>query len=172
MSAAKRGGRPVVKVTATMRERVMTGAAIGMDLDAIAAAVGVSRASLCRYCKDEVACGRAKRTLENAELLRKAAASKNVSAMRTLAGLYAPPSAPAVRPLGKKEQQRLAAERALVGSEWEKDLDLTPRDDPADDEQEEHDDAAQPSADWGDDLKVDMVGQKGFETISRILKNG
>jgi hypothetical protein len=137
ISAAKRGGRPAFKVTATMRERVMTGAAIGMDLVAIAHAVGVSRSSLCRYFKAELACGRAKRTLENAELLREAAASGNVSAMRTLAGLYAAPqSTPTVRPLGKKEQQRLAASEAGIGTEWEADLQnlcRTWRDVPADD---------------------------------------
>jgi hypothetical protein len=85
----KRPGRRPYKPSASARERVMTYIAAGMTLPQIADALVISRTTLCKCFVAELGAGRAKRMAENIDLLRKAAKSGSVSAMRTLMALYA-----------------------------------------------------------------------------------
>src|SRR5262245_30848772 len=101
---AKRRGRKAYKPTQHVREQVMTLAAANMTLPEIAAAVDISRTTLCEYFQAELASGRAKRLAEVIELLRKGAPGAAVSRQR---GLCWPPTAsrPA-RLLARKNSER------------------------------------------------------------------
>src|SRR5262245_15320679 len=113
--AAKRRGRKAYKPTRHVREQVMTLAAANMTLPEIAAAVDISRTTLCEYFQVELASGRAKRLAEVIELLRKGARRGSVAAARALLAAY---GKPAGQVIGKKEQQALAARTAAISSDW------------------------------------------------------
>jgi hypothetical protein len=134
----KRPGRKAYKPSASARERVMTYIAAGMTLPQIADALVIGRTTLCKCFVAELAAGRAKRMAENIDLLRKAAKSSSVSAMRTL---YAGQDGGQPK-LGQKARAALAAQTAGVGTEWEGDL-LPSQPQALDDDQ---------ATDWGTDL--------------------
>jgi len=115
----KRRGRKAYKPTQQVREQVMTLAAANMTLPEIAAAVDISRTTLCQYFQAELACGKAKRLAEVIELLRKGARRGSVAAARALLAAY---GKPAGQVIGKKEQRALAAETAAISSDWAGDL--------------------------------------------------
>jgi hypothetical protein len=112
-------GRKAYKPTHRVREQVMTLAAANMTLPEIAAAVDISRTTLCQYFAAELASGRAVRLAEAIELLRKGARRGSVAAARALLAAY---GRPAGQVMGKKEQQQLAAQTAAVSSDWAGDL--------------------------------------------------
>src|SRR4029450_8278135 len=115
----KHRGRKAHKPTHHVREQVMTLAAANMTLPEIAAAVNVSRTTLCQYFAAELASGRAKRLAEVIELLREGARRGSVAAARALLAAY---GKPAGQVIGKKEQRALAAQTAAVSSDWAGDL--------------------------------------------------
>ena len=112
-------GRKAYKPTQHVREQVMTLAAANMTLPEIAAAVDISRTTLCQYFVAELASGRAKRLAEVIELLREGARRGSVAAARALLAAY---GKPAGQVIGKKEQRALAAQTAAVSSDWAGDL--------------------------------------------------
>jgi AcrR family transcriptional regulator len=114
-----RRGRKAYKPTHQVREQVMTLAAANMTLPEIAAAVDISRTTLCQYFVAELVCGRAKRLAEVIELLREGARHGSVAAARALLAAYGRPAGQIV---GKKEQRQLAAQTAAVSSDWAGDL--------------------------------------------------
>src|SRR5262249_65833 len=95
--------------------QVMTLAAANMTLPEIAAAVDVSRTTLCEYFQTELACGHAKRLAEVIELLRKGARRGSVAAARALLAAY---GKPASQVIGRKEQRALGAKTAALRSDW------------------------------------------------------
>src|SRR5262245_61490287 len=89
---AKRRGRRAYKPTHKVRDQVMTLTAANMTLPEIAAAVDISRTTLCEYFQAELASGKAKRLSEVIELLRKGAQRGSVAAARALLAAYGRPA--------------------------------------------------------------------------------
>lgn len=93
MKATRRPGPKPFVPTLADRHRVQLAIAVGMTLPEIASALDISRSSLSKLFSADIASGRAKRRLDNVCRLDRAAAAGSVAAMRTLATMFATPSA-------------------------------------------------------------------------------
>ncbi len=111
-----------MKITNRQRKKVMLLVATGMGEREIAVALKMARDTLVHHFSHELMVGRATIRQEIREMLMKAAANGNVTAMKHLDG-KTDLGQPAVKQyIGKKEHQAEAAKVAGVGTEWEADL--------------------------------------------------
>lgn len=113
-------GKPAFKPTKTQRDDVELLVATGMSEAGIAAAIGVCRDTLRKYFADELLHGHSRIRRETMQLLRKAAKSGNVAAIKALAAEAAvvPSEAPKLEPLGKKETLAREAQTVPADTEW------------------------------------------------------
>ena len=81
--ASKPGPRPY-KPTATQRQRVMRGVALGLTLEEISLDLGMAYNTMRRVFANEIKTARVRAVLDNVERLDKAARSGNVSAIKAL----------------------------------------------------------------------------------------
>jgi hypothetical protein len=123
----KRGrGRPPFQPTPTQRRRVEEMVAVGMSRDEIGRALGCSVPTLEKYFEDELLNGHSRRKAELNDILFKAARKGNITAAKALRERVevaatgrenftpapapaAEPAPPKEKPIGKKEEQALAA---------------------------------------------------------------
>lgn len=121
-----RTGRPTFKATDALRRKVERLISCGMSQDDVARAIECSTPTLQKHFPEELRTGAAKQRAEAIELLWKNAKAGNVSAQKHLEAMTragaaasaladrelgeAEPDAPA-KPIGKKEQQRQAAQK-------------------------------------------------------------
>jgi hypothetical protein len=119
-------GRPAHEATPERKRQVEMMAAFGNTEDQIASILGISKPTLLTHYRAELDFGHVKaNNAVAANIFRQATKddAKSVEAakfwLKTRAGWseYAP-APPKEPPLGKKEQQQLAAETAGAGSEW------------------------------------------------------
>jgi len=118
-------GRPKMKLTNELRDRVAMLRASGMTQEDIADAVGCSVPTLVQYFSLELNEGRSAKRAEMIETVWLAAKAGNVTAMRTWLALNDRDQTPrrVVRPkaepkLGKKEQALLDAKTAPNAGGW------------------------------------------------------
>lgn len=131
-------GRPKFRPTDEQRDQVEILVSGGMTHEDIATAIGISKPTLEKHFRDELAHGGPKKRAEVLGMLYAAARKGNVTAQKKLHEITgvqaaaaeweaatgpsaAPKSAPSGK-LGKKEQARIAAATAGEGSEWGDDL--------------------------------------------------
>ncbi len=128
-----RTGRPTFKATDKLKREVAELISCGMSRDDVALAIGCSTPTLEKYFPKEIQQGAAEKRAEVIGLLFKNARKGNVSAQKALEamtrtslaeseirrreGSGSEGPAALARPLGKKEQQRQAAEK--VGGIYE-----------------------------------------------------
>ena len=79
----KRGPKPM-KPTSAQRRRVMRGIAIGLTLEELATDLGMAYGTMRQVFANEIKTARIRARLDTVDLLHKAAAAGNVSAMKTL----------------------------------------------------------------------------------------
>jgi predicted transcriptional regulator len=123
------------KPTRQQRDQVEMMVAVGASVTDIAISLQVTRPTLRKHCRVELAAGRMKKRGELVVMLWESARSGNVSAQKKLIDMtdraaaeaaFVPAEAEGMKVprLGKKEEAALAAQTAGQGTDWASDLGL------------------------------------------------